>query len=84
VACLDWGGALFTLCGYNWVTLKPDAHLVARHGTDPMIATGTYGQGRTPIFASDFAPRWAGDFPRWKGYATFWAQMLRWLANNGG
>jgi len=47
-----------------------------------MIATGAYGQGRTAIFASDFAPHWAGDFPRWEGYARFWGQMLRWLAGD--
>ena len=82
VAGLDWDSAAFTLCGYNRVTLKPDAHLVARYRDDPMIATGTYGQGRTAIFASDFAPHWAGDFPRWEGYATFWTQMLRWLAGD--
>jgi uncharacterized membrane protein len=83
VAGIDWDGAAFTLCGYNRVTLKPDAHLVARYRDNPMIATGAYGQGRTAIFASDFAPHWAGDFPYWEGYARFWAQMLRWLGGDG-
>jgi len=82
VAGLDWDSAAFTLCGYNRVMLKPDAHLVARYRDDPMIATGAYRRGRTAIFASDFAPHWAGDFPRWEGYATFWTQMLRWLAGD--
>ena len=58
VAGLDWDSASFNLCGYNRVTLKPEAHLVARYRDDPMIATGVYGQGRTAIFASDFAPHW--------------------------
>jgi uncharacterized membrane protein len=79
VAGLDWEGAAFTLCGYNRVRLKPGAHLVARYGDDPFIATGTYGAGRTAIFASDFAPHWAGDFVRWEGYARFWTQFLAWL-----
>ena len=56
VAGLDWDRASFTLCGYNRVTLKPDAHLVARYRGDPMIATGAFGRGRTANFASDFAP----------------------------
>jgi hypothetical protein len=56
VAGLDWDGAAFTLCGYNQVTLKPDAHLVARYRDDPMIATGTYGQGRTAIFVPTSPP----------------------------
>jgi uncharacterized membrane protein len=84
VSGLDWDSTAFTLCGYHRVTLKPDAHLVARYRDDPMVATGDYGQGRTAIFASDFAPHWAGDFPHWEGYATFWTQMLRWLAGDGG
>jgi uncharacterized membrane protein len=54
-----------------------------RYRDDPMIATGAYSQGRTAIFASDFAPHWAGDFPRWEGYARFWTQMLRWLGGDG-
>jgi uncharacterized membrane protein len=75
VAGLAWESAVFTLCGYNRVTLKPDAHRVARYRDDPMIATGAYGHGRTSIFASDSAPHWAGDFPYWKGYPRFWTQM---------
>lgn len=82
VAGLDWAGAHFTLCGYNRVTLKPGAHLIARHGNDPIIAAGTFGRGRTAIFASDVAPHWAGDFVHWEGYPRFWAQMLTWLAGD--
>ncbi len=80
VAGLDWENATFTMCGYNRVTLKSDSHLIADHGPDPIIATGTYGAGRTAIFATDFAPHWGGDFISWTGYAQFWAQMLTWLA----
>jgi len=82
VAGLDWDNAAFTLCGYNRVTLKPDAHLIVRRGADPVIGAGTYGRGRTAIFASDFAPHWAGDFVRWPGYPTLWSQMLTWLAGS--
>ena len=80
VADLPWEGATFTLCGYNRVRPKPVATLLARHGDDPILVTGTHGRGRTAAFTSDFAPRWAGDFVRWPGYATFWAQLFRWLA----
>jgi uncharacterized membrane protein len=81
VAGLDWANAAFTMCGYNRVALKPEAHLIARHGADPIIATGGYGKGRTAVFTTDFAPHWGGDFIRWPGYAQFWAQMLTWLAS---
>jgi uncharacterized membrane protein len=81
VAGLDLESASFTLCGYNRVRLKPGAHLIACFGEDPMIATGHFGFGRTAIFASDFAPHWAGDFVRWPGYSQFWTRFLRWLAD---
>jgi uncharacterized membrane protein len=84
VAGLDWDSAAFTMCGYNRLTAKPDTHLIARHNADPFIVTGSYGKGRTAIFASDFAPHWAGDFVRWDGYAQFWTQMFRWLAGEKG
>lgn len=80
VAGLDWTNASFTMCGYNRVALKPDAHLIARYGADPIIATGAYGSGRTAVFATDFAPHWGGDFIHWPNYAQFWAQLLTWLA----
>jgi len=82
VSGIDWTSSSFTLCGYNRLTLKPNAHLIARHVNDPIIATGTHGLGRTAIFASDFAPHWAGDFPGWDGYPVFWQQMLSWLGTN--
>jgi uncharacterized membrane protein len=62
------------------VRQKPDTYMAARYRDAPFPVTGRYGQGRTAAFASDFAQHWAGDFPRWDGYAQFWAQMLRWLA----
>ncbi len=84
VAGLDWAGASFTLCGYNRVRPTPDAAVLARHGDDPILVTGTYGRGRTAAFTSDFAPHWAGDFVRWPGYATFWAQLFAWLGVSRG
>ncbi len=82
VAGLDWQHATFTMCGYNRVALKSEACLIARHDDDPIIATGTYGEGRIAVFATDFAPHWGGDFIHWSGYAQFWAQMLTWLGGN--
>lgn len=76
---LNWNAAAFTMCGYNRVTLKADAHLIARHGDDPILVTGSYGDGRTAAFATDFAPHWGGDFIHWTGYPQFWSQLLVWL-----
>jgi uncharacterized membrane protein len=80
VAGLPWSSATWTLCGYNKVTLKSGATLVAGYEGDPIIACWDYPGGRTAIFASDFAPHWAGNFVRWSHYATFWKQMVHWLA----
>ncbi len=80
VAGLPWNDARWTLCGYNRVTLKPGATLIASYEGDPFIACQDYQRGRTAIFASDFAPHWAGDFVHWPHYSTFWRQMLHWLA----
>ena len=80
VAGLPWDDANWTLCGYNRVALKPDATLIASYRGDPIIGAGAFGHGRTAIFASDFAPHWAGDFVRWPHYAAFWQQMVTWLA----
>jgi uncharacterized membrane protein len=80
VAGLPWASATWTLCGYNKLTLKSGATLVASYEGDPIIACWEYQGGRSAIFSSDFAPHWAGDFVRWLHYATFWKQMLHWLA----
>jgi uncharacterized membrane protein len=79
-AGLPWNQARFTICGYNRLTLKAGATLVAEYAGDPIVACWDYGRGRTAIFASDFAPHWGGDFIRWPHYAAFWRQMLHWVA----
>jgi uncharacterized membrane protein len=81
VAGLPWGDVHWTLCGYNRLTIKPEATIVARYQNDPIIACWPYQNGRTAIFASDFAPHWAGDFVHWPHYAAFWRQMVQWLAD---
>jgi uncharacterized membrane protein len=82
VAGLPWDEANWTLCGYNRVMLKQQATLVAQYQGDPFIACWKYGAGRTAIFASDFAPHWAGDFVHWEHYPTFWKQVVHWLAQH--
>ena len=77
---LPWSDSSWTLCGYNQVTLKPKATLLAQYKGDPFIACWDCQKGRTAIFASDFAPHWAGDFLHWPHYASFWKQMIHWLA----
>ncbi len=43
----------------------------------PLLAETHYGLGKTVVFLSDAKDRWAVDWLRWPGYATFWAQVVR-------
>lgn len=71
------------LLGYNQVTAKPGAVVVARIGSDPLIAAGSFGQGRTVAFTSDCGPHWAPPpFVEWAGYARLWAQLVNWAAGD--
>ena len=69
------------LLGYNRLTAKPGADVVAVAGDDPLIVAGKYGRGRGVAFASDCGPHWAPpDFVTWKGYAPLWQQIAGWAA----
>ena len=69
------------LLGYNRLTAKPGAAVVAAVGDDPLIVAGAHGQGRSVAFASDCGPHWAPPpFVDWPGYNRLWAQMADWVA----
>lgn len=42
-----------------------------------VLATWTYGAGRTAVFTSDVGKRWAGDWASWNGFDQFFAQLVR-------
>jgi uncharacterized membrane protein len=69
------------LLGYNELTAKPDAEVIAQVGEHPMLATRTVGAGRTLIWASDIGPHWCPTpFLSWDGYGKIWRQSIEWLA----
>jgi uncharacterized membrane protein len=69
------------LLGYNRVELKPDATLLLKYNEDPIAAVWGCGSGRAAVFTSDCAPHWGPpEFVNWEGYAVFFSQMVRWLA----
>ena len=69
------------LLGYNRVTPKPGATLVAKAGEDPLIVAGTFRQGRSVAFTSDCGPHWAPPpFVEWRGYKTLWNGIADWAA----
>jgi len=73
----DWPDML----GYNRVTPKDNGNVVVIVGEDPLLVTGTHGQGRTVAFTSDCGPHWAPPpFVDWAGYAPLWQGILDWVA----
>jgi uncharacterized membrane protein len=77
------------LLGVNEVTLKPGAELLARipeeQGGHPLLAVGTFGEGRTAAWTSDIGPHWLPtDFSNWEGYGMLWRNLLAWLTRSEG
>lgn len=70
------------ILGYNRLTARPEATVVARAGDDPLVVAWQYGKGRAVAFASDCGPHWAPlEFVNWDGYARVWQNMLGWAAD---
>jgi uncharacterized membrane protein len=74
-------GAWPALLGYNQVTARAGAEIVATINGDPLLVVGTYGEGRVAAFTSDVAPHWAPQvFMDWDGYIPLWQSILNWAA----
>lgn len=70
------------MLGYNRTILKSGSTLLAEHDGDPIIAVGTYGEGRTMAYTCDCAPHWAPmTLCNWKYYGRLWQNIAHWLAN---
>lgn len=66
------------LRGRTATVLKDTAlELVATEDGDPLLAFWPIGMGRTAVFASDVKDRWASNWVRWRGYAPFFAAVVR-------
>jgi uncharacterized membrane protein len=66
------------LRGRTATVLKDTAlELVSTEDEDPLLAYWPIGMGRTAVFASDVKDRWASDWVRWRGYAPFFASIVR-------
>ncbi|WP_238009367.1 glutamine amidotransferase [Dactylosporangium sp. AC04546] len=67
------------LLGYNAVTPRPEAEVLATVGADPLLVVGHHGAGRSVAFTSDCGPHWAPhEFLSWSGYNRLWQQMAAW------
>lgn len=75
-----WPGDAPQLLGYNVVTAKPDAQVVATVDDHVLIATRQVGAGRSLVWTSDIGPHWCPtEFLEWEGFAPVFGAMLRWL-----
>lgn len=76
----SWTSNAPVLLGYNAVTAKPEATVVATVNGDVLIATGEFGDGRSLVWTSDIGPHWCPtEFLEWEGFAGLVGGMLRWL-----
>ena len=44
----------------------------------PLLASWSYGQGKTAAFTSDANGRWSASWVGWDRYSQFWNQTVRW------
>ena len=73
----EWPAVL----GYNRLTAKDGAAVLATVGDDPLLAAWRLGDGRAVAFASDCGPHWLPPgFLEWDGYARLWTQLMCWAA----
>lgn len=71
------------LLGYQKLSPRPDAVVLAEVEGHPLLAVREVGAGRTLAFASDISPHWAPqEFMAWEGYGRLFDNAVRWLAGS--
>jgi uncharacterized membrane protein len=69
------------ILGYQRAAARASGSVLVRVGSDPLLVTGAFGDGRTLAYMTDIGPHWAPPaFVAWEGYARLWDQAVRWLA----
>ncbi|MDO5678005.1 MAG: glutamine amidotransferase [Propionibacteriaceae bacterium] len=69
------------LLGYQKLTPKADATVLAEVEGRPLLAVREVKEGRTLAFASDISPHWAPkEFMAWAGYGLLFGNAVTWLA----
>ncbi len=77
------GRGLPEVYGYNRVAgLRDDADLLATVNGDPLLAAGSFGDGRSVAYTSDPGIKWGYGMVEWDGYDEFWRDALRWVAGD--
>jgi uncharacterized membrane protein/Mg-chelatase subunit ChlD len=79
-------GVLPPITGFVMTTVKenPLVEVLIRSPKpgDPanstIMASWTYGAGKTAVFTTDAGQRWANAWTEWENYDRFFSQMIRW------
>lgn len=66
--------------GYNKTLPLEVGEVLVKIGTDPLIAVGSFGKGRSAVFTSDCAPHWGPpEFINWEYYDDLWKGLLDYI-----
>jgi uncharacterized membrane protein len=72
------------LYGYVGTGAKATAQVILEtHLGDPLLAAWEYGLGRAVAWTSDATGRWGTEWVRWRGFPTFWSNVVRWSISQG-
>jgi uncharacterized membrane protein len=64
------------------VLLRSPVPAIEKNST--VLATWTYGVGKTAAFTTDAGNQWASSWKSWDDYAKFFSQMVRWSMRPAG
>lgn len=69
------------LLGYNRTIERSDSQVLARIGSDPLVAVREVDLGRSAVFTSDCSPHWAplSFCEEWDGYTDLFDGLITWL-----
>lgn len=69
------------ILGYNKTLPRQGCQtlLSVKETGDPLVAIGTFGQGKALAYMSDPAPHWGCNFVFWSQYAAFWLKCLEYV-----
>ncbi len=56
----------------------------ADNANNAILASWTYGVGRTVAFTTDAGAKWAEAWTGWENYDKFWSQLVRWSMRPSG
>jgi uncharacterized membrane protein len=67
------------ILGYNKTLRKEDCSILLsiKETDDPLVAIGSFGEGKVLSYMSDPAPHWGCNFVYWQHYRKFWLTCLQ-------